>query len=238
MDRHHRFGGYYRIFRGACVGVLNQINIMKSIIGFYRYITAKKPLREVYAHATRWQVLKYAFVWIFMRRALHVAMFVGFSVGVYNAGRYFNPVTVYADKHIDDSEAMLEAKIDGLREGVVDTLMKCEGAAYKEADGLVTYDPRQSMYGEGSSAKNWKQLPSFGLLQWKIPTVQYYVKLRTGEVITPKQAIELALDTARARDLAKWVMFNTKGMASGDWKNCAASGDLDRRIVLIKSLVK
>ncbi len=137
----------------------------------------------------------------------------------------------YADREINTSDEMFAAKIDSLKDAVVDQIMSCEGAGHSEAYGLVTYDPRRD-------EKDPKNIPSYGLMQFKQSTVIYYSKLLYKKDVTGKDAIILALNKDQARALAKDVMFKTKAMASGDWVNCAAKFDSDKQIILIKKLEK
>jgi len=52
-----------------------------------------------------------------------------------------------------------------------------------------------------------------------VPTVQQYYKLQTGEEISGKDVILLALDAKRASDLAEYIIFEHDGLAN--WTNCA-----------------
>ena len=54
------------------------------------------------------------------------------------------------------------AKLESLKADVVTLLSQCESAGKSEKDALVTFDPDKS-----GKARN---IPSFGILQFKVPT--------------------------------------------------------------------
>lgn len=161
------------------------------------------------------------------KRVAFTAFVIGIIYGAFSAGSHATETTVVmAD---DTSAAKYQNKIEALKDGVVDQLMKCESAGHKESDGLVTYDPRRN---ETVSSN----IPSFGVLQFKKATVQHYYKVLYKKDVTGQEAIFIALTESKARELAKDVMFKTKGKASGDWYNCAAKLNLDAQIDVIKKL--
>lgn len=194
-----------------------------------------EPLRNIYPHASRFQVFKYKIA-MFMRKVIIVTMIVGATSGVlygtFYAGRATTePVKVFADRHIDVSDVSLQNKISDLKTKVADSLMACESGGAKESDALVTYDPRRNETVNSNIA-------SFGQFQFKKATVIYYYKTIYNKTVTPLEAVIIALDEEKARELAISVMFTTKNKASGDWSNCAKRLDLDKRIDLIKQLEK
>lgn len=128
-------------------------------------------------------------------------------------------------KVIDNTPAHIEA----LKDSVVDRLSSCESAGHDEDYGLVTFD--QNSKGT-LSARN---TPSFGVMQFKVTTVQKYVKDQTGKDINGHDAIILALDAKEAKDLAKWVIFNVQG-GIYNWQNCADKLDLVGEVTVIKKL--
>lgn len=156
------------------------------------------------------------------RRLLTVIIIGGALYGGYQYGNLtVKTEVVYAE---DTSHQMFQEKIESLKQGVVDQLMACESAGYKEEDGLIVFD---------SNAK-----ASIGNAQWQVASVIHYVKLLRSKDITKKEAVLLALDRKEAGELAKQVMFETKNMAGRDWVNCDRKLGLDNQIKLIKQLEK
>lgn len=122
-------------------------------------------------------------------------------------------------------------KIEALKADVVDRLEACESAGHKEDDAIIMYDNNQAGTLKG------KNVWSLGQLQFKVPTVQHYVKIRDGKQITQKEAVLLALDRTEARALASYVIFETdKGI--NNWLNCANKLGLHSEITIIKKLSK
>ena len=178
-----------------------------------------EPLKNIYPHATKWQVFKYKFA-LFMRKTLIVSMIVGAVYGSFHIGRATTePVFLQAE---DKSKAMFMSKVDKLKEEVANQLMACESAGHTEDDGIIIFD---------SNAK-----ASIGNFQFQKDTVIHYYKVLYGKTITPKEAVLIALDQDKARSLAIDVMFTTKNKAGRDWFNCANKLKLDERIDIIKSI--
>lgn len=181
-----------------------------------------KPLKNIYAHATRWEVFKYKFA-ILMRKLVIASFILGAIYGAYNAGlASTDPVIVEATKEVDVSDTRFSVRIQNLKEGVANQLMKCESAGYSENDGIVIFD---------SNAK-----PSIGQFQFQKNTVIHFYKTLYGKTITQKEAVLIALDTDKAKALAIDVMFKTTNKAGKDWVNCTKKYDLDKQIDLIKKM--
>lgn len=173
----------------------------------------------VYPHATWFQVLKYRIA-RGMRIALIESLVAIAILGIYTAGQ-MSTTSIYV-KADDKSDYMYQTKIEGLKDAVMSKLSLCEGAGHKESDGLIIMDTNNKI--------------SVGLFQWQISSVQHYYKLMTGKDITAKEATILALDNERARELAKFVAFNTKNKIGKDWVNCNAKYNLDAQVDIIKSM--
>lgn len=167
-----------------------------------------------------------------------MVMLIIFLVGSYSI------IGIYAYFKVDRSIVLAEAKqtdifkakIEKLKDGIVTDLMKCEGQSYKESDALITYDPTKAMKNAEPTVKNLKKVLSFGLFQFKVGTVIFYEKMRSGSILDQQEAIKIALDTEKARDLAKYVGFETKAKFSSDWVNCSAKYKLDERVDLIHQM--
>lgn len=183
------------------------------------YLNGKR-LRDVYPHATRWQVFKYK-VRKFFVKVVQVAFVIGSLYVAGAVGATFFPNTVYATKevHVD----VLPEKIDGLKDDVVARLMQCESGGYDEDDGIIIFDTNK--------------VASIGQAQFQAKTVVYYYKKLYGKEITTKQAVEIALDKSKAADLAKDVIFTVDGGVD-NWYNCAKKLGLHSEIAVIKKLSK
>ncbi len=173
------------------------------------------------------------FLWGVGRTAKYttiLAVFIGTNYVSVRFASTLYPVekTVYAE--VDMSSKVFASKIDGLKDAVVDEIMNCESPGYKEADALVTYDPRKNETVPSN-------IPSFGRLQFKVATVVFYEKSLYSVTMTPKDAVVLALNVEQAHALAKDVMFKSKNKAN-DWKNCADKLGTNAKIDLIKQIEK
>lgn len=181
-----------------------------------------QPLKNIYAHATRWEVFKYRFAKL-IRKAVIATFILGAGYGVFMTGRITTtPVQVEAIKEVDMTDAKFADKIKGLKNEVANKLSSCESAGYKEDDGIIIFD---------SNAK-----ASIGQFQFQKSTVIHYYKVLYGKTITPKEAVLIALDESKARELAIDIMFKTKNKAGKDWYNCTEKHGLDAQIDMIKKL--
>lgn len=170
----------------------------------------------------------------FIRNSI-IALFVicacvGVSVAGYKIGALSNVQIAFAEKEVDVTDVRFTRKIEDLKMKLVEDLMQCESPGYKDEDGLITYDPQK---GNTVASK----IPSIGKLQFKVSTVIFYQKTLYNAVLTPTDAIKLALDTDKAKILARDIMFKSKNKAN-DWENCANTLDLNKKIDLIKQLEK
>tara|TARA_R110000868_G_scaffold99181_2_gene273050 strand:- start:421 stop:999 length:579 start_codon:yes stop_codon:yes gene_type:complete len=191
---------------------MRKINYAKVFFGETR-------LKDIAVGATKWEVFKYKF----MRatRATVMAVFaLGLLYGAFFTGRVTtSPIFVNAE---DKSQYMFDSKIEQLKNGVVNEILSCESAGHSEDNGIVVFDTN----GKGS----------FGQLQFQKDTVIHYYKVLYGKTITGKEAVLIAMDTQKARDLAKDIMFSTKNKAGKDWVNCERKFSSDKQIDLIKKM--
>lgn len=147
------------------------------------------------------------------------AMLGGFLVGAFmgSSASYTRAVEVIIEK-VDT----MPEKIEKLKDEVVNDLAKCESGGKKEEDGIVVLDTNNK--------------GSYGVVQWQKTSYQHYYKLMTGQEISGKDAIIHALDSEKAKSLAKWVIFETKNGVAKDWVNCSKWHGLQDRVDLIKKL--
>lgn len=169
----------------------------------------------------------------FIRNSI-IALFVmsagvGAVVGGYKLGAISNVQIALAEKEVDVTDIKFSRKIEDMQMKLVEDLMSCETPSKKDTDGWVTYDPDKT--GKPES------VASIGRLQFKVPTVILYQKKLYGVDMTGTDAVKLALDTEKAKVLARDIMFKSTKKA-GDWHNCANKLDLNNKIDLIKELSK
>jgi len=174
---------------------------------------------------SKWQVFKFRAIRRTKRTMLVMAGLSVIGWSVY-AGSNYIPRTVWAEKVVttDMSDSMFKSKIDSLKDKVVAEILSCESAGYKESDGLIIMDTNKKL--------------SVGLMQWQVSSVQYYSKTLNNVVLTPTEAIKLALDKEQATKLARDVMFRTKNKASKDWYNCSQRFNSDAKIDMILAMEK
>ena len=176
-------------------------------------------LCNIYPYATKFQVFKYRVAMI-MRKTLIVAFVSGAIYGSFQLGRGTTaPIYVQAE---DKSSVMYQSKIEGLKDAVMAKLSQCESAGHKESDGIIIMDTNNKI--------------SVGQFQWQVSSVKHYYKLMTGKDISSKEAIILALNESKARELAKYVAFETKNKIGKDWVNCNLKYGLDMQVDMIKSM--
>lgn len=190
-----------------------------------------QPMNAFYPHATWGKVFK----WKLARTIRNISILALFVATGYVSARVYNaihPVTVFADKEVDVSSARFDAKIEALKDKVVDEVFACESQGYKPTDGLITFDPKKDGTTPASNTA------SIGPGQFKKGTIITYYKKLYSKDVTGTDAIIIALDLGKAKSLAKDVMFKTAGKASGDWYNCAVKNNSDAKIDLIKAMEK
>ena len=91
-------------------------------------------LKDVYPHATKWQVFKYRIA-IFVRRIIYTILAIAFVYGVYELGGALKPaVTVFMDREV--------IKEVDARAPVMDRIAKCEsGGKHLDKNGQVLMRP-------------------------------------------------------------------------------------------------
>lgn len=120
------------------------------------------------------------------------------------------------------ADITLEAKLELKKESILDRLAKCESGGKKEEDGITILDSN----GVGS----------YGAFQWQKRSVQHYYEMREGKPINGRDAIILAMTPDQARDLARFVIFETANGVAKDWVNCNLRHNLQAEVDWIKSL--
>jgi len=83
-------------------------------------------------------------------------------------------------------------------------LESCESAGFSEEDAPIIFDSNNKA--------------SIGVFQFQKATIIHYFKTLYKEDITPKEAVMIALDEKKSRQLAEDIVFSS-GLS--DWKTCA-----------------
>lgn len=162
----------------------------------------------------------------FAKRSLFGFMFVITAVTAFYAfntgfsGWYKNE-TSYIATPVAYASITMESKVEALKESILDRLAKCESGGKKEEDGIVHLDSND--------------VGSYGAFQWQRKSVIHYSELR-GNKINGRDAIILALTPDKARDLAKYVIFETSSGVVNDWTNCSKKLGLQAEVDVIKKL--
>lgn len=181
-----------------------------------------KELYEVYPYATRFQVIKYRIrhaIWVMTRTASVIALVFASYWAVFFSGKTLFPNVVYAERQVMNDS--LDKRIGELQDDVLTTLEKCESAGHKETDGIIVFDANNRA--------------SIGTFQFQKATVQHYYKTLYGQSLTAKDAVIIALDAQKARELAKDIIFKTdKGLTN--WINCDKKFNLSQRVKFIEEL--
>lgn len=200
---------------------------MKKIKVFFN----GERLRDIYPHATKFQVFKWK-LRRFVRKVVLVLMGVAvIGVSLFIGSQYSPKVVYHAQAERIVTIDSLKNKVDEMKVEVIEALANCESSGASDDDALIVYDNNSAGTLKG------KNIPSIGSMQWKITTVQFFEKMRSGKVLTNKEAVELALNGITARDLADYAIFETKG-GIYHWANCEKKLALAPKVEIIKNLAK
>ena len=156
-------------------------------------------------------IIKNLFLWLI------IAIVFGIAEGY----RYSRPLTVFAEKEILVDN--LGIKVNELKGEVLDALKKCESAGHSEDDGIIIFDSNGAI--------------SAGQFQFQKKTVVHFFKELYGEDLTSKEALLIALDTAKARNLARDIIFTVDGGVY-NWENCAKKIGIIPEITVLKKLAE
>jgi hypothetical protein len=122
----------------------------------------------------------------------------------------------------DTADDTAPLPIEGLKDSVVERLVKCETKGRPDANSVVVIDTNNKA--------------SIGKLQFQAETVVNYTKLIESRTIDRKEAIQIALDGERAASLAKRIIFEKDGL--GNWHLCSKQLRLAPEVKLIQSMMK
>lgn len=185
-----------------------------------------EKLRDIYPHATKSQVRRWKF-----RRFISKVLFTikwGF-IGLtflllafwFGGYAYSSEKILFQDREVKVDT--LSGKIEQLKSQVLDDLKSCESGKVDESAGIIKFD---------SNSK-----ASIGSYQFQVKTIQHYYKTLYNRDLTGKEAVLIALDDNKARELASDIIFNdSKGVEN--WYNCANKKLLRSKIDIINTLSK
>lgn len=158
------------------------------------------------------------FLWLALIAVAFIALHVHFNSWYDKEIRYEAAIpVVYAGE-------TMEAKVEEMKEGVLDTLAKCESGGKKEEDGITVLDSNN--------------VGSYGVFQWQRKSYMHYYEIMTGNKINGRDAIIHAMTPEKARELARFVIFETKSGVATDWVNCSRKYKLQERVDFIKELTQ
>lgn len=196
---------------------------MNKKIRIVDYTRKGKKTRYEYLNLTKWQIFKRK-VSKFFKKLFLVVVFVSITVAVFKMGEFVNKDVVVSTS----SPVMIDSlkiKVESLKQEVVAQIKKGETMTASEEDALITFDPYQ---------KKTRGEASIGSYQYKVKTVQHYYKKLYNQVITPKEAVLIALDDDKAQKLTYDVVFKADGLSN--WLNTSKKFDLKTKVAIIKSL--
>lgn len=145
------------------------------------------------------------------------------------------------ETQLQEREGDIKEIVLQLQHEVISKLQRDEsGGEDSGGDVFYTNDPRSALRGECGRVGGLRNIEcdSWGVMQFKIPTVIYYYQILYGEELNQKQALQLALDDDRARALATDIIFKVEG---GVWNWSAANNDASYysyQIPFIRSLME
>lgn len=145
------------------------------------------------------------------------------------------------ETQLAEREGDIQEIVTQLKQEVIARLQRDESGGEDSGGSLVyTNDPNSAHVETCRRIGGMRDIDcdSWGVMQFKIPTIIYYYEMLHGETLTEKEAVVLALNDERARQLATKIIFEVEG---GVWNWSAAHNDADYyayQIPFIRSLEK
>lgn len=188
----------------------------------------RKNPRYIHLHKTKWQVFVdkvKTFFKVLLGGILMVAIL--FGIGLLSINTFPKTVVKLQEKEVVLDN--LSAKIDQLKGELIKDIFDNERAGHTEEDALITWDPNPK-YPKVEAA-------SVGNCQWKIPTLQESYLKHYGEQLTRKQAVLIALDDEKCKEVMTKVIF---GEENGwrKWYNSGIKVKAEQRLQVIRELEK
>lgn len=176
-----------------------------------------KYTQVIYLSGSKWDIFKHK-VGLVISLILKIIFIgsIGFLIGasVIQSRRTINIPAIPRNDRLPE-------KIAEFKNNALLALGKCEDQAFKPGDDGIIMDTNNKI--------------SIGQYKFQIKTVQYYYKTLYKQDITKAQAVEIAMDPDKAKQLAHDVLFTT-GNGAKEWVNCFKKHDLSRSLQTIKQL--
>lgn len=185
-----------------------------------------KRLRDMYPHATAWQVLKWRIKKLFRKIFILAALGIAGAITVL-AIREAYPKIEYKAQITEVMIDNLTPKIDQLKGELLKDMWDNERAGHDEDDALISWDPNPNHKSV--------EIASVGTCQWKIPTMQESYLKHYGKQLTRKEAILVALDDNKCKELMATVIF-TEENGWQKWYNSGVKYNAKSRLAIIKQL--
>lgn len=187
-------------------------------------------LRDISPYATKWQVIKFKVAqWIgrVVREVvrwmkLGLAVSVACILGAFVYGNYVGVSTHFVFAENTDT---LSIKVEQMKKEVVNQISNMEN----KTNIPIVIDDNKA----GTLPK--KDKVSIGCMQFKISTVQHYENVLYKVTMNDNEAVVLALDCEKAKELAQEIIFNTVG---GLWNWSVATKEIGTKVEVIKELEK
>lgn len=165
----------------------------------------------------------------FLSLCLVGVIIAGIVIAIALIGRVINPKIIYEVKEKEVVLDNLSAKIDQLKGELVKDIFDNERMGHTEEDALITWDPNPNHKSV--------EIASIGNCQWKIPTLQESYLKYYGETLTRKQAILIALDDEKCKEVMSKVIFSeVNGWQK--WYNSGVKVNAKGRLEVIRQLEK
>jgi len=187
-----------------------------------------KKLCQIYPYATKWEVFKYRTLKIFAKivelSVISVSVFLVVSVGFYFGMKNKVEAEVEVVKVFNDT---LSLRIEELKTELINELVVLESDNVGDDEALIVYDDNKN----GTLPR--KDKVSIGCMQFKIGTIQKYVKELRNEELTNYEATMIALNCEQSKQLSKDIIFEVKG---GLWNWSVATEKMGNKVEFIRSL--
>lgn len=169
-------------------------------------LSSKKSMFKFYVKKT----VKLVFAFVIATGSLYLA----YSIGSGSFLKSKLSATAMANE-------IMQGRIDNFKGVILSDLAKCETNGVKDPDGAIILDTNKKM--------------SIGRYQFQRETIIYYYKKFYGQTITNSEAIAIAIDPIKAKNLASKILFSEpKGV--DNWLNCSNKLDLSTKVGILKTL--
>lgn len=160
-----------------------------------------------------------------IRFILSLGLIVLVIIAIAFLSREIAPKIVYQEKEVILDN--LTEKVNQLKGELIRDIFNIERGGHSEDDGLITFDPHP--------INKRVQVASIGNCQFKVATLQYYKQKLDGATLTGKEALLLALDDEKCKELMSKIIF-TEEDGWRNWFNSGVKVNAKARLQVIKQL--